>query len=33
MKFPALGAYRRKEKIYDSSVEKDLGRNVFQNFE
>jgi hypothetical protein len=32
MKFPALGADRLKEIISDSSREKDLGRNVFQNF-
>jgi len=32
MKFPALGADRLKEKISDSSIKEDLGRNVFQNF-
>jgi hypothetical protein len=31
MKFPALRAERLKEKISDSSMEEDLGRNVLQN--
>jgi hypothetical protein len=31
MKFPALGSDRLKEEISESSMEEDLGRNVFQN--